>query len=264
LKTRTEEFLYLLLWTAEALARPTFRNLDESFEGWAYRNGLLRRIAILERQGALERRNKKDRIYRLTSAGRLRALGGRDPAVEWARPWDGWWRLICFDVPTAQNRRRRQLRHYLRSRRFGLLQRSIWITPNAVEEQRRLLKSTAAEVKSLVLLEARTCGGESDSQIVTAAWDFRRINELYARHLSVLDERPVQKVRTANQANSLLQWARTEYEAWNKAIREDPLLPQALLPTGYLGQRAWKRRMKVIASARRSTNNFNLVNAING
>src|SRR5438552_1513378 len=98
-KARTEELLYFLLWTAGSLMQPTFRNLDESFEGWAYRHGLLRRLALLEKQRLLERRTKKDRLYRLTAEGRLRALGGRDPQIEWARRWDGRWRLVCFDVP---------------------------------------------------------------------------------------------------------------------------------------------------------------------
>src|SRR6266513_1066496 len=44
-----------------------------------------------------------DRLYRLTAQGRLHALGGRDPQEQWARPWDGRWRLVLFDVPTGQN-----------------------------------------------------------------------------------------------------------------------------------------------------------------
>src|ERR1051325_7849162 len=117
------------------MMRPTFRNLSQSFESWAYESGLLRRIHELERDGFLERRNKTDRVYRLTSAGRLRALGGRDPEAQWCRPWDRTWRLICFDVPITDNRERRRLRHYLRTRGFGLLQGSIWITPDEIKEQ---------------------------------------------------------------------------------------------------------------------------------
>src|SRR5690348_16092378 len=55
MRAKTEEFLNLLLWSADLLARPTFRNLTDSYEGWAYRNGLLRQAAKLERQHLLER-----------------------------------------------------------------------------------------------------------------------------------------------------------------------------------------------------------------
>lgn len=231
------------------MIRPTFRNLDESFEGWAYRSGLLREINWLEKQGFLERRNKKERIYRLTSAGRLRALGGRDPQAQWSRPWDGWWRLICFDVPTADNRQRQRLRHYLRTRWFGLLQRSLWVTPDDVQEQQRILRSTNIDVKSLTLFQARLCGGESDSDVVAGAWDFDTINSGYKQHLRILQQRPVQKINGAAAANALLHWAEAEQVAWNRAVRADPLLPEILLPSSYLGRRAWRRRIELLAAS---------------
>jgi len=40
MQPRTEEFLNLLFWSAEKLMWPTFRNLTDSYESWAYRNGL--------------------------------------------------------------------------------------------------------------------------------------------------------------------------------------------------------------------------------
>ena len=49
MQPKTEEFLNLLLWSADLLARPTFRNLTDSYESWAYRNGLMRQVATLER-----------------------------------------------------------------------------------------------------------------------------------------------------------------------------------------------------------------------
>src|SRR5208283_4336954 len=91
MKPQTEEFLNFLLWSADKLARPTFRNLTDSYEGWAYRNGLLRQVAALEEQQLVERDRTvlNDRVYRLTQQGRLHVLGGRDPQVRWSRKWDG-------------------------------------------------------------------------------------------------------------------------------------------------------------------------------
>jgi len=143
---------------------------------------------MLEQQRLLERRENEGRIYRLTEQGRLRALGGRDPQIEWSRQWDGCWRLICFDVPTAENVRRRHLREYLRARDFGLLQRSIWITPHPLDAEAQMLGSTDTNVKSLILFQGRACACESNQDIVSSAWDFSHINNLYRRHLAVLNE----------------------------------------------------------------------------
>ena len=141
MKPKTEEFLNFLLWSAERLARPTFRNLNESYEGWAYRNGLLRQVAVLERRQLIEYDPSAtdERVCRLTAQGRLHALGGRDPEAWWSREWDERWRLVVFDIPRIQNTRRSRLRRYLRDKGFGCLQNSVWITPDRLEEERRIL-----------------------------------------------------------------------------------------------------------------------------
>ncbi|MCW5551312.1 MAG: hypothetical protein KIS67_04010 [Verrucomicrobiae bacterium] len=52
---KTEEFLNLRLWSADLLVRPTFRKLTDSYESWAYRNGLLRQVATLQEHQLIER-----------------------------------------------------------------------------------------------------------------------------------------------------------------------------------------------------------------
>ena len=256
LKPRTEQFLYLMLWSAEQLTRPTFRNLTESFEGWAYRSGLFRHLASLEKQRLVERRAKEQRVYRLTEKGRLRALGGRDPEAHWSRTWDGWWRLVCFDLPVTENAQRERLRQFLRNQGFGVLQRSLWISPDPIDEQARLLKTAKANVESLIFFQARACGGEENADVVEKAWDFDRINDLYRRHLKILEQKPSHRITEKIQATALLNWAEAERLAWRRALDQDPLLPESLLPRGYLGKRAWARRVDVLRLARRAIGAF--------
>ena len=258
MRPRTEELLNLLLWSADKLMWPTFRNLTDSYESWAYRNGLMRQTASLESQELLERdpASPDDRIYRLTWQGRLHALGGRDPQARWLREWDGRWRLVLFDIPTAQNSHRVRLRRYLRDKGFGYLQKSVWITPDSLEEERQILGGGKINVKSLILLEARPCAGESDAEIVTGAWDFEHINRRYDRHLKILDERPSGALRNDAVAKALLRWAKAEREAWLDAVTNDPLLPKRILPSEYLGQRAWQRRVEALRDAGRQLRTF--------
>lgn len=251
MKPKTEELLYLLLWAADRLANPTFRNLTDSYEAWAYRKGLLRQLNTLEKQQMLERDSAEpdERIYRLTEQGRLHALGGRDPQERWSRSWDGLWRLVVFDVPTSQNAWRDKLRYYLRDRFFGSLQRSVWITPDRTEVERGILAGAEVNPSSLILLEARSCAGESDQEIVAGAWDFGGINRNYEECLAVLDQRPDCLPESDASAKDLLTWATNERNAWLKAISSDPLLPERLLPSGYLGRRVWRRRLEVLREA---------------
>jgi phenylacetic acid degradation operon negative regulatory protein len=260
MKPRTEEFLNFLLWSAEKLARPTFSNLTESYEGWAYRKGLFRQTAILEESHLIERdlAGGDDRIYRLTWQGRLHALGGRDPQRRWSREWDGRWRMVLFDVPTSRNATRARLRRYLQAKGFGYLQKSVWVTPDSLEEEQRLLCDGKVDVESLLLLESRPCAGESDAEIVAGAWDFSRINRRYAAHLRILEQRPAGALKDEVRAQELQRWAAAEREAWLHAVTLDPLLPERLLPPGYLGQRTWKRRIEVLREAGRQLRTFSV------
>jgi Phenylacetic acid-responsive transcriptional repressor len=257
-KSKTLELLSFLLWSAEQLTRPTVRNLTDSFESWTYRNGLLQELASLEKQQLLERvsADSGDRLYRLTSQGRLAALGGRDPEAEWSRSWDGRWRLVIFDVPMARNAHRQRLRRYLRERGFGFLQKSVWITPDPLKQERELLAGAKTDVTSLFILEGKPCAGESNTEIISAAWDFERINLGYSRHLQILARQPEGSINDATSAKSLHQWAAEEREAWLSAVSSDPLLPKRLLPDGYLGTEAWRKRVAVLARARKRLDTF--------
>ena len=172
MRPRTKELLYLMLWTFETLSRPSFRNIGESFEGWAYRRGFLSRLQELEAMRFIEFRDVGlQRMFRLTESGRLHALGGFDPESLWNRSWDGRWRLVIFDVPNEHTRLRNRLRAHLQQAGYGWLQNSVWISPDPLRLDRSLLTMTKPDVESLMLLEAKPIAGESNSDIVCGAWN---------------------------------------------------------------------------------------------
>jgi DNA-binding transcriptional regulator PaaX len=113
-------------------------------------------------------------------------------------------------------------------------------------------------VESLILLEARPCAGESDAEIVAGAWDFQRINQRYTRYLAIVGERPTGKLQDQATAKALLHWAAAEREAWLDAFATDPLLPERILPSDYLGKAAWYRRVEVLRDASRQMCRFRL------
>lgn len=243
MKAPAEELLYFLLWTADSLMRPTWRNLNGSFESWAWRNGLGRRLAELEQQKLIERRSEPnlERVVRLTEQGRRHVLGGRDPVERWSRPWDRTWRMVLFDLPTAQLELRKRLWRTLRAHHFGFLQNSVWISPDPATSIRQLFGGSAVQADTFLLMEGRPAAGESDEDIVLAAWDFEMINERYEQHLRFLERTPPRDER-------LIEWARREKALWHAAIAADPLLPSVLLPRGYQGRVAFERRQRAFAT----------------
>ena len=240
----TEEFLYFLLWTTDTLMRPTWRNVNDSFEQWTWRSGLGRRMQELARRQLIETEEKGSaaalaRVVRLTERGRLIALGGRDAGERWRRSWDGLWRLVMFDLPTSQRRLRMQLWRLLKDLHLGYLQNSVWISPDPVVEIKETLRAIPSAADVLLCLEGRPSAGEPDGDIVAAAWNFAEINRRYGRCLEILDEGP------PTLGSKLAEWARRERTAWKHVMQIDPLLPLALHPSGYLGPEAWTRRKAV-------------------
>lgn len=248
---KTEHFLYLMLWGAERLSRPTFRAVTESFEGWAYRRGILHHLQRLEQRDLIEAKpdSTVERIYRLTEAGRLLALGGIDPETRWNRTWDGKWRMVAFDLPEIHNASRVRLRRFLKDRGFGYLQKSLWISPDPMDEDIRRLSAMGEDVESLLTLESKPCSGESDESIVRGAWDFKRLAELHRKSLALLKNPPVRKSTKAPASEDLHKWAAQERAAWKAALQFDPLLPARLLPPSYLGREVWILRNEVLREA---------------
>jgi phenylacetic acid degradation operon negative regulatory protein len=259
MKPKTEEFLQLLLWSCDMLGRPIWRNLTDSFESWAYRGGLQRQLEELERRNLIESfktANSRDRLLRLTDTGRLHAMLGRDPEKQWARPWDGKWRLVMFDMPADRDPERKRLWYYLRQRHFGLLQRSVWISPDSLDEQRELLKSTALNAKMVTFLEATPCGGETTNDIIAVSWNFVEINRRYSDHLQVLHSRPIGDLVNTGAAQAFRKWANDERTAWAAAMNIDPLLPEDALPKDYAGKRAWQARVQAMTLAGKQIRSF--------
>jgi DNA-binding transcriptional regulator PaaX len=164
--------------------------------------------------------------------------------------------LVLFDVSRTENARRNKLRRYLRERGFGCLQGSVWITPDPLLHEREVLAGGPVDAKSLMLLEGRPCGDESNADLVNAAWDFEKINACYTQCLDILQQFPTDSLKDRQGAVALQCWAKKEQAAWRYAVAVDPLLPAPILPQGYLGQHTWQRRVQVLQEARRKLPEF--------
>ena len=252
MKAKTELLLYRLFWLAEKPFKPTFQNLEQSFEGWAYSNGLLGQIHRLEAQGFVEAMHDSasgKRLHRLTEAGRIAAHGGRDPEQAWTAHWDGKWRLFLFDIPEIESSKRRQLTRALAKAGCGCLQGSVWISPSTPPAIEKLVASNDPDCKHLLLLTADSKGQKVDIRMVEDAWNFDDINEQYEKLEVILDQLPA--VIQQATLDSLADWTAAEKAASRAALQVDPLLPSVLHPKIYLGRKMWKKRAKILAVAAR-------------
>lgn len=92
---------------------------------------LSKAINNIKRSGYLEVVEKDNqKAVRITNKGRLKLL---QPVID--KQWDGRWRLVAFDIPEKNRKKRRGLRNALKSIGFIQMQKSLWICPYDVSEE---------------------------------------------------------------------------------------------------------------------------------
>lgn len=251
--TPSSSSLRIALMLAGGIAELSGTALRTLWSAWTGETRLARALANLEASGLIERfqggREVDARIYRLTEAGRAAAAGGRFPPERWSRSWDGKWRMLMFDIPQREASIRVRIRRHLMELGCGAIQRSVWITPDRLDGIVSSMPEVAHRPGSLLLFEGRPGGGVSDDVVVGDAWDFAGINRGYAEYLNVLAAHPAATGHLARtSATPWKNWLKAEGAAWQHAVNHDPLLPDALLPSGYRGKEAWERRLETLNS----------------
>ena len=207
---------------------------------YAVQMGRLRDGGFVERRGSSE-----EWVLAFTRSGRLRALGGRDPEEWWRGEWDGVWRMLLFDIESRGTAAvRRRLLRKLHELHFGCLQRSVWLRPMPVPELASLLGELGTPSDSVALFEGQP-SSSPHSAVVRAAWDFDAINAGYSQYIAFAAPGLPENVSRSK----ALVWAENEGQLWRDAVQRDPLLPNALLPRGYLGKRAWSHRRRLLRHA---------------
>jgi len=151
------------------------------------------------------------------------ACGSLSPAQSWARSWDGKWRVLCFDIPARPASRRQKLSRFLHQNKFGLLQRSVWISPDPQEQLLQQFRPEA-NAHSLLLWEAPTPKGIAPGTFAQLAWDFESVKHSYQKVLNL-------RAGNLSPNEHLLEITRL----WHLAVAQDPLLPRSACPKNYLG-----------------------------
>ncbi len=106
-------------------------------------------------------KGKKGKHLRITPLGKARLAkvsisGLGDHKARQNRKWDGNWRMVIYDIPTAQQVKRDMLRYALKKYGFVCLQRSVWVYPYECQEIVTLLKAEFEVGKSVLYIVADT------------------------------------------------------------------------------------------------------------
>lgn len=173
--------------------------------------------------------------YRLTGIG-SKKLKRDFPLVKLQQQkWDGLWRIVIFDIKEKDKKIRESLRYKLTSLGFGMWQKSVYVTPfNVAKDLKQYLITNGLEDLACVLIAKHLFVGNI-KDLACRIWKLDLLNEQYK---NLIDEWKINKSKLSNK--ELISKAKEYYSKYLDIVINDPFLPEELLPSYWVGNRAKK------------------------
>ena len=211
------------------------------------KHNFLQTIGRNLKTGDIEKVVKEGKVYlRLTSAGRDKVK--RDfPITNLTRKWNKHWTIIVFDIEEKFRVIRDSLREKLRNIGFGMLQESVFITPNdIVRDFSEFVESYNLEDSVYILEVSQIVGGDVKS-LVNKIWHLDELDERYIKILNKI--RKLDLTRTSDRPKQfnnpgkedkekLLNFIKDIRKEYLEILLIDPFLPKELLPENWQGREA--------------------------
>ena len=157
--------------------------------------------------------------------GRLKEIV---PSYNKNRIWDGHFYLVTYDIVEEKRRQRRLLREYLKKLGCGSLQDSVWITPY---NPKSFLKTFIQEnflSGSIVVSDIGKDGSIGDETLGELAGRVYQLDKVNSRYENFI---------VGHQKNKFVN-AQTYFQ-FLSILKEDPQLPFEILPSNWLGDKAY-------------------------
>ncbi len=168
-----------------------------------------------------------------------RRLAGLIPSVRWHERWDHHWHLVSFDVPEWDRIVRDQLRSVLQRLGFGMLHRSLWLSPRDVLGDVRTALSVPRTSRSIIFGATERLGSTESKELAATVWPLDALNARYRECVTMFQG-------LKPNAGGLMTMS-----TFLATLRDDPQLPRDLLPApwyGFAALRMFERRFGPVLS----------------
>lgn len=189
--------------------------------------------------GNIEKVEKNGEIYiRLTSQGSKRAVREFPLLSLQKRKWDRKWRFVIFDIQEVNKNSRDSLRKKLKELGFGMIQKSVFISPhNVIKDLLEFIENLKLG-ESVYAFETLILSVGDLKELANKVWKLDALNEKYKYIVERASEiKNIHLTAARDRVNSLNKSLRSEYLG---ILLADPFLPKELLPSDWFGYEAKK------------------------
>ncbi len=202
------------------------------------------RLYRMTRRGEVSKLSRGGKVFfSLTDKGRSKMAELDELAKLEIPPWDGKWRIVSFDFPETESSARDQLRRRLSELGFGMLQRSVWLSPRDLLAKVRAWIENRGMQEYAVFFAVERVGLLASDQIVEIAWTgLGEIGELYEEYPALCETTWEEWARRGSNGEHRAARAVAAVVALrhrlSTIVEQDPLLPRELLPERWGRDRA--------------------------
>ncbi|WP_054948847.1 phenylacetic acid degradation operon negative regulatory protein PaaX [Numidum massiliense] len=201
-------------------------------------------VSRMSKQGWIAARREGNKsYYYLTDIG-VKRIDEAGKRIFKLRPthWDGKWRMLIYTIPEEKRHIRDELRQELVWSGFGMLESSIWITPNALEKETQAIIDRYEIEPYVHFFQAAYNGPLSNEQLVQSCWNIDDISARYNAFIQAYSKKyVVDKEKLKNHVMSdedcFVERTKLVHE-YRKFLFVDPGLPEELLPEEWMGKHA--------------------------
>lgn len=202
----------------------------------------------------IDKVEKKGEIYiRITTEGQKAIQRDFPMLLLQNKHWDGRWRIVMFDVEEVNKKARNRLRRKLKELGFGMLQKSVFISPHDLLKDFSEFAQASGIKDYLYLLETHKLIVGQERDFANRIWKLDDLNEKYKdivaqidkiknSHLFFVDDRSKKSDREMEEdvRNAQATIYANIRSNWLKIVLDDPFLPKIFLPKPWYGEIAKK------------------------
>lgn len=197
---------------------------------WYPKNALQTAVSRMLKTGLISKTIKKGEVvWELTGSGKNQLVRSF-PLFKWQESdWDGWWRIVTFDVAEKQREIRDSLRDKLVELGFGQWQKSVYVSPHDVAQDMIEFLGSLHLAGQVSVFTAKELG-PGQAEKIEKMWKLDKLNDRYCK---IVEE--WEKIKEENLYKKEVQKIINQYLS---TIETDPFLPRELLPKPWFGIKA--------------------------
>lgn len=183
--------------------------------------------------GYIEKVEKDGDLYlRLTSQGQKKIVRDFPLLAVQQKSWDRKWRVVIFDIEEVQKHTRDSLRRKLKELGFGLLQKSVFISPHAVAQDLSEFIAYIGLSDAAYVLETSKIVVGDERELANKVWNLDEINSMYGELIKRIESDYLNHKRDrVDRLNT--EKVTAIKQTYLAILLQDPFLPRELLPSDW-------------------------------